>query len=102
MKIRKNLAFIIDGKVEKILNTFEEMAVIFLNGYSFVDKTTETENHPAGQFLFEVSNEEYGNMEINSDESLFTILQSNPLIVEIPEGIEVQVGWNYDGANFTA
>jgi hypothetical protein len=102
MKKRTMLAFIIDNKVEKVLNTIDPMPAILTNGYSFLDKTSESSETPPGQFLFEISNEQEGSLTINADESLFAILQSNPLVVEIPEGLEVQIGWNYDGANFSA
>ena len=97
------VAFVLDGVVEKIMTVPEAMANVLLTEYTFVDETEEkralTDNKYPHMYYFSLNVGEDVTMPVASDEGLYTMLLSNPVIAVISEPDTVQVGWKYDAIN---
>jgi hypothetical protein len=90
------LAFILNNIVEKVMNHNKIFSDIVLNDYIFTDKTKEnTENYDTGMFEFTLNSKNGNILNIRSSEDLWAIMASNPLIVKVPDDLDVQSGWRY-------
>lgn len=98
-----SVGFILDGVVEKIMTVGEAMANILLQEHTIIDQTEEkralTNNQHPHMYYFTISVDENTYMPVASDEGLYTMLMSNPVIAVISEPEVVQVGWKYDTVN---
>ena len=94
------VALILNNVVEKIMNLVPPMAEIIFGNYQFKDTTEEKRAEKgSSRFFFEVESEDGVVLPISSDESFWSIMASHPLAVEIPNNLDVQVGWTYTVEN---
>ena len=95
-----NTALILDGVVEKIMRLGPPMPEIIFGNYQFRD-VTEAKREETGStmFFFEVESEDGLILQVSSDESMWAIMASHPLAVEIPSNLDVQLGWTYTSEN---
>ena len=95
-----NTALILDGVVEKIMRLGPPMPEIIFGNYQFRD-VTEAKREETGStmFFFEVESEDGLILQISSDESMWAVMASHPLAVEIPSDLDVQLGWTYTSEN---
>jgi hypothetical protein len=89
-------ALILNDVVEKIMNLGPPMPQIIFGNYQFRD-VTEAKRAETGSsmFFFEVESEDGLVLVVSSDESMWAIMASHPLAVEIPAELDVQLGWTY-------
>lgn len=91
-----NTALILDGVVEKIMRLGPPMPEIIFGNYQFRDITEEKRaEKESSMFFFEVESEDGLVLVVASDESMWAIMASHPLAVEIPAELDVQLGWTY-------
>jgi len=97
------VGFILDGLVEKIMTVPAAMANVLLQEHTIIDQTEEkraaTNNQYPHMHYFTIFVNEEIQMPVASDEGLYTMLMSNPVIAVISEPEVVQVGWKYDAVN---
>lgn len=95
-----NTALILDGVVEKIMRLGPPMPEIIFGNYQFRDITEEKRAETgSSMFFFEVESEDGLILQVSSDESMWAIMASHPLAVEIPSNLDVQLGWTYNSEN---
>ena len=91
-----NTALILDGVVEKIMRLGPPMPQIIFGNYQFRDVTeAKRAEKESSMFFFEVESEDGLVLVVSSDESMWAIMASHPLAVEIPAELDVQLGWTY-------
>lgn len=91
-----NTALILDGVVEKIMRLGPPMPEIIFGNYQFRDVTeAKRAEKESSMFFFEVESEDGLVLVVASDESMWAIMASHPLAVEIPAELDVQLGWTY-------
>lgn len=97
---KTNTALILDGIVEKIIRLESPMPEIMFSNYQFRDVTEEKRAETGrSAFFFEVESEDGLVLMVASDESMWAIMASHPLAVEIPSNLDVQLGWTYTSEN---
>jgi|688.fasta_scaffold504637_1 hypothetical protein len=101
VKKGKVIAFISDGIVEYVLHSVPPLPEILAQGYTFVDNTQDYPDLPLGKFKIELTSTEGIVLPILSDEATYSVLKSNLLAVEVPEGLEVRMGWKYQDSVFS-
>lgn len=95
-----NTALILDGVVEKIMRLGPPLPEIIFGNYQFRDITEEKRvEKESSMFFFEVESENGLILQVASDESMWAIMASHPLAVEIPSDLDVQLGWTYTAEN---
>lgn len=95
-----NTALILNGIVEKIMRLGPPMPEILFSNYQFRDITEEKRAEKgSSMFFFEVESEDGLILQVSSDESMWAIMASHPLAVEIPSDLDVQLGWTYTSEN---
>jgi len=91
-----NTALILDGVVEKIMRLGPPMPQIIFGNYQFRDVTeAKRVEKESSMFFFEIESEDGLVLVVASDESMWAIMASHPLAVEIPAELDVQLGWTY-------
>ena len=97
---RIKLAFIINEVVERIMVVKSPLPEIVASSYTFTDKTEQKriENNN-NNFYFELASDSEEVLPISSDESMWALMSSCPLGVEIPSDLDVQLGWTYTAEN---
>ena len=91
------LAFILNDTVESVMNLAQPFPEIVLGPYTFTDKTQESKKELGPDiFEFVIESENGKSLIINSPEDMWAIMASNPLIVKVPDNLDVQVGWTYN------
>ena len=97
---RAKLAFVINGVVEKIMIVRPPLPEIVAGEYTFTDTTEQGRiNNNNNNFYFELESDTGQILPISSDESLWALMSSLPLAVEIPSDLDVQLGWTYTSEN---
>jgi len=90
------MAFILNNIVERVMNLAQPFPEIVLGPYTFTDKTEENKKELGPNiFQFIIESENGKSLIINSSEDLWAIMASNPLIVKVPDDLDVQAGWSY-------
>jgi hypothetical protein len=96
------LAFVLNNKVEKVTEMPKGLVYMFLESESISDLTEEVRASTGNDkyFVIELHGSGYNPHRITCDEGMYSMVLSNPTYVEIPEELDVQVGWSYDGTTF--
>jgi hypothetical protein len=82
------------------MNLVPPMPEIIFGNYQFKDTTEEKRAEKgSSRFFFEVESEDGVVLPVSSDESFWSIMASHPLAVEIPDNLDVQLGWTYTVEN---
>ena len=82
------------------MNVEPPLPQIVLSNYQFRDTTEEKRaEHNSSMFFFEVESEDGLILQVSSDESMWACMASHPLAVEIPNDLDVKVGWSYTSEN---
>ena len=90
------VALILNNVVEKIMGLGAPMPEIIFSNYQFRDVTEEKRAEKGtSMFFFEIESENGLVLTVTSDESTWAIMASHPLAVEIPDELDVQLGWTY-------
>jgi hypothetical protein len=97
------LAFVINNKVEKITDMYKGLVYAFLQTELVRDLSEEVRAETGNDryFVIELTGTTFRPQRITCDESMWSMVMSNPVYVEIPADLDVQVGWSYDGVNFS-
>ena len=91
-----NLAFIINSIVERIMKVMPPLPEILSSEYTFKDLTeSKRAEKESSMFFFEVESKDGLVLAVSSDESMWALISSLPLGVEIPSDLDVQIGWTY-------
>jgi hypothetical protein len=94
------LAFIINGVVEKIMIVKSPLPEIVAGEYTFTDTTEQGRiKNNNNNFYFELEANGGEILKISSDEGMWSLMSSHPLGVEIPADLDVQIGWTYTAEN---
>jgi hypothetical protein len=90
------LAFILNDIVEKVMNFPQTFSEVVLSGYTFIDKTEEKKEELGPEiFEFILESKNGKTLKIHSTEEMWAILASNPLVLKVPDDLDVQFGWRY-------
>ena len=97
----QKFAFILDNKVEHVM----EMGGVlpsFLNAGYYVEDRTEEKRIFGNRhkFYLDIGSEGLGSQVVMMNEDVYSLLMSNPIAVAISDESLVSEGWTYDGSEF--
>ena len=100
MTNNKRMCFVSEGIVEFAINSVDSFADIISQPYESTETTTE-EDVLKNRFKFDITDIDGNILSMYSVEPMYSILKSKMIAIIAPEGLDVQIGWLYDGTNFT-
>jgi hypothetical protein len=99
--MNQKFAFILDNKVEMVMEMDELLTSFFNADYHVEDRTEEKRIFgPRTKFYLDISSEGLGSQVVMMNEDFYSLLLSNPIAVAISDESLVSEGWTYDGSEF--
>lgn len=99
--MNQKFAFILNDKVEMVMEMDELLTSFFNADYYVEDKTEEKRIFgPRTKFYLNIGSEGLEPQVVMMNEDFYSLLMSNPIAVAISDDSLVAEGWTYDGSEF--